>query len=206
MKTRRCGNLLVGGLLVLAAGCIPEFTNPLPPPDKLEPDRDLLGGWTQTEKSGTENQVLFYSRPTGWIDVLYLMDVNSGSKDSGLDWAVYEGYSSALKGEKFLSLRAREKDYADRRDRPEAFTYMLALYRVVSNDYLEITLFSEQKVRELVEAGALAGGVGTNRNADTVKVTASSDALKKAVEERPLGDFVDPSDVMKFERLTKATR
>jgi hypothetical protein len=199
-RMKRCKGLgvLLVCLLTLSAGCIPEFSNPLP---GSEADSRLLGAWSGREENGSRNELLFFSRPLDWMDVLFLTDVGSESSSNGLDSAVYEGYATSVKNEKFLCLRLRGKDVADKRDRPTELNYMIVHYRVVSNDCLEVRMLSEDKFADLVNTGLLAGVVGTNLSSGGVTITASGETLKSVLAKLPLSEYVNVSeDPMRFSR------
>lgn len=198
MKRLVRSTLLVPVLLALS--CVPEFENGLPRQDGAGADPELLGRWS-AKGDGEEDEALFYPRPNGWYDILFIAKINSASETNGLDVSIYEGYSASVGDEKFLCIRGRRKDFADHSEPPESYRFLLAHYRIGSNDELRVNFFSSAKVEELVKSGALQGEVKTNQFTDDVIVTAPSDAVAAAIAEKGYREFVDVDDVMKFSRM-----
>ncbi len=198
MKRLARGLLLIPVLLTLS--CVPEFENPLPRDEGAGPDTQLLGRWS-AKGDGEEDEALFYARRDGWYDILFVNKINSSSQTNGLDFSVYEGFSAAVGDDRFLCIRGRRKDFADRREQPDSYRFLLAHYRVESNDTLRVNFFSNANVEEMVRSGALAGQIKTNQFTDEVIVTAAGEAVAALVAEKGVAEFVDADDVMSFSRV-----
>ena len=99
-------------LLICLASCYPEFKNPIPPPPGLKADPRILGTWIRTNEEGSKEQLLFFQRSSGWIDVIMIDEIDSKESEDGINVLVLEGYNAPVNKQKFLCLRVRKKDYS----------------------------------------------------------------------------------------------
>ncbi len=212
-------------LLVYLASCYPEFKNPIPPPPELKPDNKILGTWIRTCKSDQDEykeQVSIFPRSSGWVDVVWIYDIDKKGSGDGINLLILEGYSTSVKKQQFLCLRFREKDFnnlvrADQKDRrhgdkrveQEPFTahWIIANYETTNINELVIKPFSTRRIEELIEKGRLKGEVvkGELFNKqepflDKVTITSSSDELAEVISDEGAGAFIldDMNDTLRF--------
>jgi len=200
-------------LSISLASCYPEFKNPIPPPPKLKADQQLLGTWVRAAKVGqyeseSKEQLCIFPRGSGWIDVVYIYDIDREEPADGINVLIFEGYSTSINKEKFLCLRFRKKDFNwfqkpySRSDKeiggvPFAAGWIIVNYETPSNDELIIKHFSIPKVEELIEKGKLKGEVVKGKlfkeqglSLDKVTVTSSSDELVEVISKEGAGAFI----------------
>ena len=161
-------------LLVFLASCYPEFKNPIPPPPELKADHQILGTWVRTLKADQyeyKEQLYIFPRGSGWIDVVWIYDIDREEPADGINVLVFEGYSTSVNKQKFLCLRFREKDFNwafqkpySRSDKeiggvPFAAYWIIVNYETSSKGDLVIKCFSIPKVEELIKKGKLKGGI-----------------------------------------------
>jgi hypothetical protein len=190
-------------LLIFLASCYPQFKNPIPPPPEQKADHQILGTWVGTNESGSKEQLSIFQRSSGWIDVVYINDIDSRESKDGINVVVFEGYSTFVNKQKFLCLRFREKDWEGRDREAEDFYFLIVNYDTPSDDELIIKLLSLQKVKELIKEGKLKGEVvKRGRYSDKVTVTSSSDELIEAISREGVGAFIeqDEDDILVFSR------
>ena len=194
-------------LLICLASCFPEFKNPIPPPAELKADHQILGTWVGTKYSGSKEQLLIFQRSSGWIDLVFIFNIDRKAAKDGIDVNIFEGYSTFINKQKFLCLRLREKDWKDRDKEVGEFLFYIFNYETPSNDELIIKLFSIQKVKELIKEGKLKGEVVEKEvfkggHFDEVTVTSSSDELIEVISREGVGAFIeqDPNDFIVFSR------
>ncbi|NOR67154.1 MAG: hypothetical protein GQ528_07345 [Woeseiaceae bacterium] len=197
-------------LLSISLGsCYPEFKNPIPPPPELKADRQILGTWVGAEYSGSKEQLSIFERSSGWIDVVYINDIDSKESQKGINVIVFEGYSTSVNEQKFLCLRFRERDFDDSHEEVGKFLFYILNYETPSNDELIIKHFSLQKVKELIKEGKLKGDVVKRRGRyfDEITVTSSSDELIEAISKEGVEAFIeqDEDDILVFSRGTIGT-
>jgi len=193
MKRIICLGLLL--LVGMAVGCVPEFVNPLPLSPNLKSDGALAGDWIGTEvNQGKTNEIRLFvlARSSGWMDFLYVTRNDAADPVNVLQ---LEGYVTDIEKNKFLSLRGVEEGKESATNK----TWLIAGYTVSSKN-LDISLFSQAKVKALVEDGTLKG---INTDSDSVKVTSSSDELVAAITNKGLKAFVDEESIMRFSKSKK---
>jgi hypothetical protein len=162
-------------LLICLASCCPVFQNPIPPPSELKADHQILGTWVRTFKGGqheSKEQLSIFQRSSGWIDVVYIYDIESEVSADGINLLVFEGYSTSVNKQQFLCLRFRKKDFNWRLQEkdcslsdkeivgaPFAEYWIIVNYEISSNDELIIKRFSTLQVEELIKKGKLKGEI-----------------------------------------------
>ena len=200
-------------LIICLASCYPEFKNPIPPPPELKADHQILGTWVGTKYSGSKEQLLIFQRSSGWIDLVFIFNIDMKESKDGIDVLVFEGYSTSVNKQKFLCLRLREKDWKDRDKEVGEFLFYIFNYETPSKDEFIIKQVSIQKVKELIKEGKLKGQVVEEDEAkgqpfDKVTITSSSDELVKVISEvistEGVGAFIgqDENDILVFSRIT----
>jgi len=199
------------------------FKNPIPPPAELKADPQILGTWVRTFKADQheyKEQLSIFPRSSGWIDVVYIYDIESEGSADGINLLVFEGYSASVNKQRFLCLRFREKDFnwAHQKDysrggEPFLGYWIIVNYEAPNNDELVVKRFSTQRVGELIEKGKLKGEVVKEeffsgrpsedafrgqtsddllkkRPFDKVTVTSSSDELIEVISREGAGAFI----------------
>ncbi len=183
-------------LFICLASCYPEFKNPIPPPPELKADRQTLGTWIRTTKSGSKEQLSIFQRSnSGWVDVVYIYDIDSERTADGINLLVLEGYSTFVNKQRFLCLRGRKKDYSHSDKEVGESHFLIVNYETPSNDELIIKLFSTQKAEELIKEGKLKGEVvkedfSKGQPFDKVTVTSSSDELVEVISTEGAEAFI----------------
>jgi hypothetical protein len=206
-------------LSISLASCSPIFKNPIPPPSELKADRQILGTWVRTPKvgqNGSKEQLSIFQRGSGWIDVVYIYDIDNEGSADGINVLIFEGYSTSVNKEKFLCLRFREKDFnwafqkiysrGDQKVGSESSIvfWIIVNYETPSNDELIIKHFSIPKVEELIKKGKLKRELVKNdilkgQPLDKVLVTSSSDELVDVISREGVGAFIweDANDALR---------
>ena len=103
-------------LSICFSSCYPEFKNPIPPPAELKADPQILGTWVRTYKGGQseyKEQLSIFPRRSGWIDVVWIYDIDKKEPSDGINLLVLEGYNTSVNKQRFLCLR-----YLQGRDGP----------------------------------------------------------------------------------------
>jgi len=191
-------------LFISLASCYPEFKNPIPPPPELKADHKILGTWARTYKADQheyKEQVSIFQRRSGWIDAVWIYDIDREEPADGINVLILEGYSTSVNKENFLCLRFREKDWKgrDKKVAGESFIayWIIVNYETSSNGDLVIKCFSIPKVEELIEKGKLKGEVVKGKlfkeqglSLDKVTVTSSSDELVEVISKEGAGGFI----------------
>ena len=205
-------------ILIYLASCYPEFKNPIPPPAKLKADPQILGTWVRTYKTEQDEykeQLSIFSRSSGWIDVVWIYDIEKEVSGDGINLIVLEGYNTSVNKQQFLCLRFRKKDFGYR-SREEALDpndnefgeapFYICNYVTANSDELVIKPFSTQKVEELIGKGKLKGDVVKGKLfkepepfLDKVTVTSSSDELVELISKQGAGAIIcdDPNDTFR---------
>jgi hypothetical protein len=208
--------------LVFLASCYPEFKNPIPPPPELKADHQILGTWVRTLKADQheyKEQVSIFQRRSGWIDVVWIYDIDKKEPADGINVLIFEGYSTSINKQKFLCLRFREKDWKGRDKevggKPFTAYWIIANYETPSNGDLIIKPFSTQRVEELIEKGKLKGEVVKGKlfkeqglSLDKVTVTSSSDELVELICKEGAEAFIwqDSNDTFRFMNILVFSR
>ncbi|MHC4121113.1 MAG: hypothetical protein ACYSWO_26805 [Planctomycetota bacterium] len=189
-------------LLICLTSCYPEFKNPIPPPPELRADSQILGTWITTTESDSKEQLSIFQRSSGWIDVVYINDIDSKESKDGINVVVFEGYNTSVDKQKFLCLRLRKRDFSESDRQAEEFHFYIVNYETQKNAKLIMKHFSIKKVKELIEKGKLKGDVVKGRYVDKVTVTSSSDDLIEAISREGVGAFIeqDEDDILVFSR------
>ena len=219
-------------LLISLTSCYPEFKNPIPPPHELKVDNQILGTWVRTIKGDQyehKEQLSIFSRNSGWIDAVWIYDIDRKESGDGINLIVLEGYSTSVNKQRFLCLRFREKDSnwawahqknhnsSDKEAIEEPFTahWFIVNYQAPNNNELVIKPFSTQKTEELIEKGMLKGEVVKEKvfkvqepSLDKVTVTSSSDELVKVISKEGAGAFIrdDPNDTFRYMNILVFSR
>jgi hypothetical protein len=188
--------------LICLTSCYPEFKNPIPPPPELRADSQILGTWITTTESDSKEQLSIFQRSSGWIDVVYINDIDSKESKDGINVVVFEGYNTSVDKQKFLCLRLRKRDFSESDRQAEEFHFYIVNYETQKNAKLIMKHFSIKKVKELIEKGKLKGDVVKGRYVDKVTVTSSSDDLIEAISREGVGAFIeqDEDDILVFSR------
>jgi hypothetical protein len=215
--------------LISLASCYPEFKNPIPPPPELKADNQILGTWVRTFKADQteyKEQLSIFPRSSGWIDVVWIYDIDRKGPGDGINLLVFEGYSTSVNKQRFLCLRFREKDFdwahqkdhsrGDREVAGRSIVYWTIVnYETPDSDELIIKPFSTQRVEELIEKGKLKGDVVKKEwskeqglSLDKVTVTSSSDELVEVISKEGAGAFIwqDANDTFRFMNILVFSR
>jgi hypothetical protein len=185
-------------LSLLSTSCVPAFKNPLPAPKEMKPDAALLGSWESVPKKGEgKSQVSFFGRKSGWIDIVFINDVNGTSSTDGVNISIYEAYTATIGKNTFLCLRGRKKDYPEQKDDLES-GYLIAHYLVSKKGDLSVNLFDKDAIKKMIANGVLKG-----EHTHKVTVEASSDELVSAITEKGLEAFISADEVLTFKRVGK---
>jgi len=215
--------------LLCLASCCPTFKNPIPPPAELKADTQILGTWVRTYKvnqSEYKEQLSIFSRSNGWIDVVWIYDIDKKESTDGVSLLVLEGYSVSVNKQLFLCLRVRKRDFNWAGQKNPNWTeeaeglrftinWMIANYEAPTSDELVIKPFSSRRVEELIEKGKLKGEVkkqGLFRmqepSLDEVTVTSSSEELVEVISQQGAGAFIcdDPNDTPRFMNVAVFSR
>ena len=201
-RFRRSLYLMLSLLLFISlASCYPEFKNPITPPLELKADPQILGTWVRmykVDQSEYKEQLSIFSRSNGWIDAVWIYDIDKKESTDGVSLLVLEGYSVSVNKQRFLCLRVRKRDFNWTGQKNPSWTdeeagglrftknWIIANYETPNNDELVIKPFSTQRVEELIEKGKLKAEVVKEdffklQFFDQVLVTSSSDELIEAI-------------------------
>jgi len=209
-------------LSISLASCYPEFKNPIPPPPELKADHQILGTWVRmykVDQSEYKEQLSIFSRSNGWIDAVWIYDIDKKESTDGVSLLVFEGYSTSVNKQRFLCLRLREKDWQGRDAKVEASRFLvfwiIVNYETPNNDELVIKPFSTQRVEELIEKGKLKGEVVKGKlfkeqglSLDKVTVTSSSDELVELISKEGAEAFIwqDANDTFRYMNILVFSR
>jgi len=195
--------ILAGMVMIYSISCLPTFSNPLPIPQDIKPDSMILGTWISTDKSKDGSQVSFFARKSGWIDIVYIYDINSTSSIDGINFMTFEGYTVNVNKDKYLCFRLREKDIKHGNQAVSKFTYFLTNYHISNNNIITINLFSQNSIKMLIENQKLKGEIKKGKFTEQVIVTASSEELISAIAQEGLEAFISIDETLKFRKLGK---
>jgi len=197
-------------LPVLVTSCYPLFKHPISAPEKLKPDKNILGVWFRTVAVGGE-QLSVFSRKDGWVEIVYVYGINSKFYKDGINLLVFEGYSTSVKEHKFLCLRPRKKDFlamGRKGDKFDEVGFYIVNYDLSKKGNLIVKHFSTEKVESLINSGELSGRVSKTdlaegRLTDGVVVTASSEDLVRVISDKGFKAFVEETEqgMMIFSRI-----
>ncbi len=178
---------------LLIWSCVPEFTNPLPRDRDLKCDLDILGNWVSKGEKGIDKQISIFPRKSGWVDVIYVCNINSDSLWDGMTFFVFEGYSAQSNKDKFLCLRTRKKDKNATQGlfMKDGHTYMMVYYNTSKKDTLSFALLSQEKIQSLIKSGELEGKVTKSENMDRVTVTSSTEKIWELIARKNIDDLID---------------
>ena len=208
---KHSGCLRVAHLLTLATmlscSCAPRFKHPLPAPENLKPDRTVSGLWFRKTQNDRQ-QLSVFPRKDGWVDIVYIYDIESRTSADGINVLVFEGYTTSAAERKFMCFRLREKDlHALKQDWEDQRAFLIVNYSVSKSGDLTIRHLSTERVADLVNDGRLKGDVAEDEitdgafNEGVVVLSSSEELLDVVRREGPdtlLGDSV--SDTMVFHR------
>jgi hypothetical protein len=173
------------------AACVPEFKNPLPA-ESLTPDERILGVWHSSEGGEHEEQLSIFPRRSGWIDVVWIYDINSDTSVSGINMLVFEGYAADVEQHKFLCLRQRQKDLGEALGSDAG--YLIVHYEITKAGVLFTKPLSKECVKKLIKAGILKGRVRKHAHGETITVTSSSGELTDVIAQQGVKHFLDDDD------------
>ena len=216
-------------LLICLVSCYPEFMNPIAPPAELKADPQILGTWVRTYKaddSEYKEQLSVFPRSNGWIDVVWIYDIDKKESTDGVNLLILEGYNTSVNRQRFLCLRIRKRDFNWTGQKNPKWTekgeelcftkdWFIANYEAPTKDKLVIKPFSTQIVEDLIEKGKLKGEIkkeGLLRmqepSLDEVTVTSSSDELVKVISQQGTGALIwdDPNDTLRFMNVLVFTK
>jgi hypothetical protein len=191
---------------LLAVSCQPEFVNPLPLPAEPKVDIQITGFWWRTTE-GDDQQLLVYPRKDGWVDIIYVYDINSKLSADGVSVLIFEGYTTSLGDQKYMCFRLRKKDIGvqTRGAAPEKLNFLMVNYKLSNNGDLVVNTFSSEEVKKLINQDKLSGQIFerdlANGQLDTsVVVTSSSTELAKVLSEEGVQRFIGQGkyDTMTF--------
>ena len=196
-------------LTVIVTSCYPLFKHPLTTPEKLKPDKNILGVWFRKVAVGGE-QLSVFPRKDGWVEIVYVYGINSNFYKDGINLLIFEGYDTSVKGHKFLCFRPRTKDLlamGRKVDQIDHVGFYIVNYDLPEKGKLIVKHFSMEKVENLINSGELSGRVSKTdlaegRLTDGILVTASSEDLVKAISEKGIKNFIEETGqtVMVFSR------
>ena len=191
---------------IFLTSCTPEFRNPLPAPKNLMPDEEILGTWYSTPTAEDEAQVSVLPRKSGWIDVVWIYDINSHTSTDGINMLVFEGYTTSVKQHKFLCLRLRKKDLHGDKEQHDNMGYLVVHYEITQEGILLTSPLSKKSVKRLIQAGELKGTIRKQKHTEVITVTSSSKELVDVIARQGIKDFLDEDDVfnLSWSKLTKA--
>jgi hypothetical protein len=144
---------------LLVTSCYPEFKNPLSPPEKTESDREIIGNWSRLSETGGKEFVCVFPRKSGWIDIIYIYEIESDVSIDGPNVLVYEGFTSIVRDNKLLCLRFRKKDFPGIEGKPKVFPYLFVAYQIEHDGKLIARMFSSEKIKRLIQEKKLAGKI-----------------------------------------------
>jgi hypothetical protein len=198
------GYLVFLSLLVclLLASCLPGFKNPIPPPLELKADPQILGTWVSATSEGSKQQLSIFERSSGWIDVVFIYQIDSRLSTDGISVLILEGYSTSIDEQQFLCLRGRAKDHTHDGKETVEQGFWIFSYETPKKDGLIVMPFVIPRIEELIKKGKLKGQITPadllhGRPFDTVVVTSSSAELVEALTKEGIGAFIeqDPNNV-----------
>lgn len=217
-------------LFISLASCYPEFKNPIPPPPELKADPQILGTWVRmykVDQSEYKEQLSIFSRSNGWIDAVWIYDIDKKESTDGVSLLVFEGYSVSVNKQRFLCLRVRKRDFnwtgqknpswTDEEAEGLRFTknWIIANYEAPTNDELVIKPFSSRRIEEFIEKGKLKGEVkkkGLLRmqepSLDEITVASCSNELVEVISQQGAGAFIwdDPNDTFRYMNILVFSR
>lgn len=182
---------LAAAVGILAASCVPEFENPLPPSSELAPDSLLVGTWLSPDDPKGGDRMMVLPRSSGWVDILLVSDVGS----DGVDLTVFEGYSSVVGDDKFLCLRERGVESSDDVTRERGLRYVLTYYSVSDRGELALAPFSYEKVQALITSGDLDAQERPRGTETRQVVTTTAEALASLILRKGTQAFIDSTDL-----------
>lgn len=185
-------------LPVLVTSCYPLFKHPITAPEKLKPDKNILGVWCRKVAEGGE-QLSVFPRKDGWVEIVYVYGINSKFYKDGINLLVFEGYSTSVKENKFLCIRPRKKDLlamGRKSDTLDQVGFYIVNYNLSKKGDLIVKHFSMEKLENLINSGELSGRVSKTdlvegRLTDGVEVTASSEDLVRVISDKGFKAFVE---------------
>jgi len=207
----RVAAVILAAMLLAAAGCLPDFKNPLPAPKDLKVDTDIVGAWSRTKLMGESEVLLVLPRRNGWVSVYYF-DCDADSDHNPTLSCEFEGYTVRVKGERFFCFRVPpQSSWNGRGEKPKPPPFRIARYQITDKGRLRVDLFAIGPVDKLIKKGSLAGKTSVtvtrskmgDRRRTSVLVTSSSQDLLAAVTKHGFAAFVDQDDPWVYERFNR---
>jgi hypothetical protein len=173
--------LMVAGALLLAA-CLPVSSSiPLGTTVGLSADKALLGSWIDREKDkerGVEYVTYYYFLPVNetTISVVAVMLADKEGRNGG--WEHYRLSTATLGPHRYMNVVRTSKSGGTMDDHETGFIPML--YRLDGDSILTLYLLDEDKIKEAIKAGLIAGVVPEEKDdsKDTdIRLTATGPAL-----------------------------
>jgi len=184
------------GCVLLAGACLPEFRNGLPRDPGVQTYDRLAGSWYCVTENDRQ-ELSIYPRKSGWVDIVYVYDIESSTSRDGINVLVFEGYSVTLGEDRLMCFRLRKKDFGKTKadSDPKQFSFLMARYSMPDEEELIIENFSVEKVKRLVDEGKLEGEVFERAPAEGrffpgVVVTSPSEKLGTVISEQGVEEFI----------------
>lgn len=173
------------GFFYVGDGGLPEFKNPLPTED-LTVDEAILGVW-HLQDTDEEIQLIVYPRKSGWVDLVWIFNINSDSCEDGVTVVVFEGFSAEINQQKFFCLRQRKKDFSEGLESK----FVIYHYEVTEEGTILTRPLSRTAVKRMVKEGTLKGTTATGSSID---VTSSSHELADVIVKKGVTQLLDKDD------------
>jgi hypothetical protein len=133
----------LAALLLLLAGCPPEFTQPLSPAAGAKVDAALLGKWVEAKPDGTPMRLEVKALQGGVMSVRL-------AKKKEKDALGFEGHVTALGAMKVLNLKAVEGDLSGE-------SLLVVRYELAADGTLSAWVMRDNAFRVAVKDGSLKG-------------------------------------------------
>ena len=186
IKGEKSGCFRVAHLLILMtvvfSSCAPRFKHPLPAPENLKPDHTISGQWFRKTQNDRQ-QLSVFPRKDGWIDIVYIYDIESKTSEDGINVLIFEGYTTSVAERKFLCFRLRKKELLTlNKDGEDWRGFLIVNYNVSKAGDLVVRHLSSDKLADLIKDGRLKGEIAENEISkdgynDGVAVWSSSEEL-----------------------------
>lgn len=166
---------------VFASACTPTSQFPIPASDG-EIDARLSGTWFGT-LAESESTIHFFEAESKRLPALIVArDEDDPTVNDG--WMLISSVVSKIKKHRFLSAEiimegGEEPD-------PDFEGYHLLRYRFDDQGTLLVDMLDTDAIAAVIQAGDLSGTVDEGRYFDTVRITATSDELKRYMRSAPI--------------------
>lgn len=178
MKIFRIG-FAIACTLMLAA-CLPETKTPIGTTVGLGADEALLGTWKSTCNDKDKKAVAyshFLKKVDGTLTAVWvehsLDPPKKGEKTGEVD--IYALSTATLKGNHYINAVPAEENDQPADDKTEKL--FVPLLYTINNDTLTLYLLDEDKVKEAIEAGKIAGEIKKGDIGESVTITADAQTL-----------------------------